>query len=444
MSGMQHFFNALLSEAKRLGCEAAETYYAAQQAFLVGVQGGEPERYSVSNVRGVGLRVQVNGRDGYAYTECFSDAEALVRRAMDNARTIECDDAHPMQSAQTYVQVPERTTALDGLDAAGKIALAKELERLTLAADKRVQRVVSCAVQQGTGSIAIRNTQGLDAGRCSRGAYCYVEPLIEENGEVQTGFAFRMGAEADDVEGCAREAVDDALRKLHAAPVPTGGYRVVLRNDVMAELLAAFSGVFSAEQAQKGCSLLASREGETIAAGCITLLDDPFDPVAPRAFDGEGTPCRTKAIIENGTLKTLLHNLATAAKAGVETTGNASRASAASSVDVAPATLRLLPGDDDFAALLLRLHDGLLITELQGLHAGVNTVSGDFSLKAAGRRIANGFDAGAVGGITLSGNFFTLLKDVEAVGADARFSMPGVFYCASPSVLARELRVAGA
>lgn len=444
MSDNRAYMETLLAEAKVLGCEAAETYYASQQAFLVGVQDGEPERYSVSSVRGVGLRVQLNGRDGYAYTENFSDAEALIRRAMDNARAIEDDDAHPMQSAQTYETVAERTTALDGLDAAGKIALAQTLERLTLAADKRVRRVVSCAVQQGAGEISIQNTRGLDAKRRSRAGYCYVEPLVEEDGEVQTGFAFRMGAEADDVEGCAREAVADALSKLHAAPVPSGGYRVVLRNDAMAELLAAFSGVFSAEQAQKGCSLLLSREGETVAASCVTLLDDPFDPVAPRAFDGEGTPCRAKAIIKNGVLQTLLHNLATAAKAGVTTTGNASRASAAASVDVAPATLRLLPGCDDFEALLRGLGDGLLITELQGLHAGVNAISGDFSLKAAGRKIENGLDAGAVGGITLSGNFFTLIKDVEAVGADVRFAMPGGFYCAAPSVRIRELRVAGA
>ena len=444
MSDKQHFTDALLAEAKRLGCEAAETYYAAQQAFLVGVQGGEPERYSVSSVRGVGLRVQVNGRDGYAYTENFSDAEALVRRAMDNARTIEDDDAHPMQTAQTYAAVMERTTALDGLDAAGKIALARELERLTLATDARVKRVVTCAVQQGSGEIAMRNTLGLDAGKRSRAAYCYVEPLVEENGEVQTGFAFRMGAQANDIEGCAREAVREALDKLHALPVPSGSYRVALRNDAAADLIAAFSGVFSAEQAQKGCSLLAGREGETVAASCVTLLDDPFDPVAPRAFDGEGTPCRTKAIIENGVLKTLLHNLKTAAKAGVTTTGNASRASAASGVDVSPAVLRLLPGDEDFDALLRRLGDGLLITELQGLHAGVNAISGDFSLKAAGRRIENGLDAGPVGGITLSGNLFALLREVEAVGADARFTMPGGFYCAAPTVLIRALTVAGA
>lgn len=444
MSEEREFIGTLIAEAKRRGCDAAETYYAARDAFLVDVQSGAPERYSVSRVRGVGLRVQVNGRDGYAYTERFDDADKLVRRAVDNARTIEDDDAHPMQTCQTYREVAARTTALDGLDAAGKIALAGELERLTLAADSRVQRVVACAVQTAAGEMELNNTLGLHAQRQTRAAYCYAEPLVEADGEVQTGFAFRMGADAADIEGCAAEAVADALSKLTGKPVPSGSYRVILGNYAMADLLTAFAGVFSAEQAQKGCSLLVSREGETIAAGCVTLVDDPFDPVAPRAFDGEGTPCGKKAIIEDGVLKTLMHNLKTAAKAGVKSTGNASRASAASGVDVSPSVLRLLPGTDDFPALTKRLGDGLVITELQGLHAGLNSVSGDFSLKASGRRIIDGADAGAVGGVTVSGNFFSLLKAVERVGSDSRFTMPGSFYCASPSVLVRELQVAGA
>lgn len=443
MSGNTEFAEALLAAAKRLGCGAAEAYYASHNAFFADVQNGEPERFSVSNVRGVGLRVQVDGRDGYAYTECFDDAETLVRRAMDNARTIEDDDAHPMQTAQTYAPVAPRTTALDGLDAAGRIELARKLERMTRNADTRVKRVVACAVQTSTGEIAMRNTLGLSASRRTRAGFCYVEPLLEADGEVQTGFAFRMGADAADVAGCAEEAVADAAGKLFGKPVPSGEYRAVLGNYAMADLLTAFAGVFSVENAEKGCSLLKGREGETIAADCVTLVDDPFDPIAPRAFDGEGTPCARKAIIENGVLTTLLHNLKTAAKAGCATTGNASRASAASSVDVAPAVLKLLPGEDSLDALLARMGDGLLVTELSGLHAGVNSVSGDFSLKAAGRRIIGGKDAGAVGGITLSGNFFAMLKDIVAVGCDSRFTLPGSFYCASPDVLVRSLAVAG-
>ena len=438
------FCKALLEGAKARGCEAAEVFSARQDGFSADVREGDLQRYAASGASGAGLRVQVNGRDGYAYTERFDAPETLVVRAMENAACIETADEHPMQGAQTYAALTRAHSPLAARNAAERIELAKALEQATLAADKRVKRVVHCAVEVTRGDIAIVNTGGLAAAREKESGYCYVEPLVEsESGEVQTGFAFRMGRDALDVAGCAAEAVRDALDKLGGKPVPSGDYRILLAPYAMADLLTAFAGVFSAEQAQKGCSLLAGREGEIIAAPCVTLLDDPFDPVAPRAFDGEGTPTVKKAIVEDGVLKTLLHNLSTAKKAGCVTTGNAVRASAASGVSVGPTVLRLVSGADGAEEMRARLHDGLLITDLQGLHAGLNSVSGDFSLKASGRRIVNGRDTGAVSGVTLAGSFFAMLREIEAVGADARVAMPSGCYCISPSVLVKKLAVAG-
>jgi PmbA protein len=68
---------------------------------------------------------------------------------------------------------------------------------------------------------------------------------------VQTGIAFRMGADATDVEGCAREAVQDALGKLGGTPVASGFYRVLFRPYAFGDLLTAFSSIFSADEAQK-------------------------------------------------------------------------------------------------------------------------------------------------------------------------------------------------
>lgn len=432
-----------LAAARALGCTDAEVFCAEHDAFSASVLSGELERYSVSKTGGISLRVQWNGRDGHAYTESLDDPEEIAARATENARCLETTQALPLQTAQFYQEVGRPVSPLDTMDAGEKIALALALEARTLAVDARVEKVVFCCVQTGTGSAWLENTRGLVATRETGSALCYVEPYVRQGDEVQTGSAFRMGVEAADIDGCAREAVADALSRLGGAPVASGEYAVIIKNMAMAELLSAFSGIFSAEQAQRGCSLLAGREGDTIAADCVTLIDDPFDPIAPRAFDGEGTPCRSKRIIDGGTFVTLLHNLKTAKKAGCASTGNAVRASAAAPVDVGPFVLRLAAGAETFDALVQRMGDGLIITDLQGLHAGLNPVSGDFSLKATGRRIEHGADVGAVSGITLAGNFLALLRGVCAVGSDVRFAVPGSFYAASPSVLIERLNVAG-
>lgn len=437
------FSKQAMAYAAEQGCAACELFYANGESFEVNANDGEIDRYSVSREAGVSVRVSLGGHEGYAYTEAIGDPERLVDHAMDNALCIDSEDEHPMQTKQTYRAITREDSALKNKSESERIALAKQLEDLCLKQDPRVKRVVYCTVEYGAGSVVMENSLGLCAEKSSNSSVIYVMPSVQAGEEVQTGFAFRMGGDATDAEGCAKEAVEDALSKLGGSPVDSGCYRVLLKPYAMCDLLAAFASMFSADEAQKGCSLLAGKEGQLIANERVTLWDDPFDPVAPRAFDGEGTPCETKVVIQNGELKTLLHNLKTAKKAGLQSTGNASRRSAASTVGIAPSVFRLECGGATYDALLAELKDGLVISELEGLHAGVDAVSGDFSLKASGFLVENGAVVRPVSNITVAGNFVALLKHVFALGCDLRYSLPHSGCYASPSVLVNELTVAG-
>lgn len=439
----QTFYEQAFAHAIQAGCDACEVFFAASDSFEADAQNGEIDRYSVSRTAGVSVRVSYGGKDGYAYTERIEEPERLVMRALDNARCIEKTDVHPMQAFCEYQAVQAQENPLLKLGNEERIALVKRLESLTLAADARVKRTIHCCVTCSSGAIEICNTRGLRASRKTSFGCVYVIPSVKEGEEVRTGFAYRMGRDALDVAGCASEAVADALGKLGALPVPSGTYPVVLYNAAVADLLTAFSRMFSAKEAQRGCSLLADKVGARIASEAVTLWDDPFNAVSPRAFDGEGVPCRRKAIIEKGVLNTLLHNLQTAAKAGCESTGNAGRPSAASRIGVSPTILVLQEGKSSLDELLARMGDGLLITDLDGLHAGVDYISGDFSLKATGVRIRAGKRAEPVTQITIAGNFVSLLNGVVAVGSDLRFALPGAFHVGAPSLLLDGMQVAG-
>jgi len=439
----QEFAKRAMDYAQQIGCASSELYYANGESFEVNANGGEIDRYSVSREAGISVRVSINGREGYAYTERIDDPERLVDHAADNAKCNESADEHPMQTKQSYQAVVRQDSALKHLSDSERIALAKRLEQTCLALDPRVKRVVYCTAGYDSGAVVMENSLGLHAERTSDSSYIYVMPSVEDGFELQTGFAFLMGTEAAQVEACAKEAVEDALGKLGASPVDSGCYRVLLKPYAMCDLLSAFAPMFSADAAQKGLSLLANKEGETVASGIVTIWDDPFDAVAPRAFDGEGTPCIRKAVIEHGVLKTLLHNLKTAKKAGRESTGNASRRSAASSVGVSPTVFRVETGKYDYDELLRELGTGLVISELEGIHAGVDEVSGDFSLKAAGFLVENGAIVRPVSNITVAGNFVSMMKDVVAIGSDLRFGMPQGGYFGSPSMLVSGLTVAG-
>jgi PmbA protein len=100
------------------------------------------------------------------------------------------------------------------------------------------------------------------------------------------------------------------------------------------------------------------------------------------------------------------------------TTGNAARAGYKSAIGVAPAILRLEPGDQTYDDLLKTMGDGLVVTELNGMHAGANPITGDFSLSAKGYLVRDGRVVLPVEQITVSANYFDWLKGIEAVGSD--------------------------
>ena len=410
---IKEYAHRLMTIAMDRGCDGAEVCVNESDEFSVGVLEDEVDDYTVSSSFGLGIRVQKDGRNGYAYTEAMDDPEGFVEEAIDNAETVKSEDIHPMAEPAEYPEIQKKTDALKDMDESEKIELC------------------------------IYNTLGLRAERSDRVSCCYVEPVLEDKGQMRDGFAFRADGEALDIAGCAREAVDEAIAAMDPAPVAPGRYDIILRNDAMASILGAFAGMFSADAAQKGLSPLAGREGEDMAAECVTLMDDPLYPINPSPFDDEGTPSVAKAVIKDGKLETLLHNLKTAKKAGVSSTSNGGRSSAGSPVGVRITNFYIAPKEGTLGQLISELGDGLLITDFSGLHAGVNPVSGKFSVLCKGRLIKDGRDVRAVNEITLSGDFTELLRSIVRVGGDLRFSMPGGSCVGSPSVMVRGAMISG-
>lgn len=434
------FKDAVLRIALEKGAQAAEIYYQSQESSEIGVYQQAVDSYAMSWTEGVNLRVAIDGRNGTAYTEILEDPEALVSAAIDNARAMTASEPQPMQTACEYPAVTAPQDPLQGVSEADRIELLKGMERHVLAQDPRVVKMARSMIGTETTVTKIYNTQGLAAEETRSSSACMAGSIVAENGEVRNSFAMRSGEEADQVLACGEESVSEALAKLGAAPVESGIYDIVFSGKAFGSLLGAFFPMFSAENAQKNMSLLAGREGEQIAAPCVTLIDDPLYPRSPRAFDAEGTPSVTTTVIENGVLRSLLHSLKTAAAAGTAPTSNAGRGTAAEPVTIMPSTLYVQPGETSCEDLLQQMGDGLMITEVSGLHAGLNPISGSFSLLAGGFRVENGQIAGSVNQITIAGSFESLFGSVSAVGSDLKFGRGNI---GSPSIYVKNVRVAG-
>ncbi len=443
---VDEFLDLLFRKAREAGLEEYEAYVASGDSFEASVHAGELIAYNVSATIGLGFRALRNGRMGYASTQALDEAAAdmLVKGAITSATLTETEDPQFLFAGDKTPELDLYNPALDEISDADKVKMALELEKKALAVDARIG-TDGCAVIYSAGGRRIVNSKGLDVSFRDNALGAYVVSIAREDGRAGSAFRIRMSRDgAPDFDRLAQEASREALDFLSAAPVASGSYPVVLRASAAIELLAAFSEAFSADEAQRGLSKLAGREGEIVAAECVTLLDDPLNPegFAAAPFDGEGVPARATAVIDHGKLTTLLHNLKTAAKQGVQSTGNAARGYA-SAIAVAPSNFYFKPSDTPLAALMSRAEGGLLITELQGLHSGTNAVSGDFSLSAKGYRIDGGKIAAPVDQITVAGNFYDLLMHMQAVGSDLEFGQPGGSCFGSPSLFTGNLSVAG-
>ena len=442
------FKNAVAAKAKAMGITEYELYYQSSQSTSVSAFKHEMNQFTASTEGGVCFRCIVNGKMGYASTEALNEeqAAAIVERASDNAAVLESEEPVFLgEGGRTYAPLETAPYPLPSTEELIRCVL--DTQEKIYAADPSVIDGSSVQGISERSQIAICNSKGLDLHYENNIAGLVVTAVVSNGQEMTNDHQIKLGKlDTIDTAALTEKAAKTALQKLGGDVPATGVCPVVFDPEAMSGLLSVFYTVFSAESVQKGLSRLAGREGQTIAAPIVTLVDDPFhkDSPMPINFDAEGSPACRKNVIEKGVLKTLLHNLKTAAVAGTTTTGNASKASYDTPISIRPFSMYLAPGEMSEAELLQKAGNGVYINALNGLHAGANAVSGDFSLQSAGFLIENGRKTAAIKSFTVAGNFYDLLKGITAVANNAELpNALGITAFGSPSVLVEGLSIAG-
>lgn len=444
----QAFKQAVHAAAAAQGVTEYELYYEASEDTDVGAFRHEINEFTSSVEGGVCFRCLVNGKMGYAATQELSEpaAAALVRRAADNAAVLEAEEPEFLgEGGKQYQQVQRKAAPLPATER--MIARVLAGQDAVYAADPAVIDGGTTEAISRKLRIAISNSNGLDLQYENTVTALVMSAVVSDGAEMADGFKLKAcDLETLDLAELAKKVVADAKAGLGAGVAPTGAYPVVFSPEAMSSLLGTYASVFSSESAQKGLSLLEGKEGQTIASPLVTLVDDPFykESPMPMPFDAEGSPTYRKNVIENGVLKTLLYDLKTAAVAGRQTTGNGAKEGYSSKISVSPFTLYLAPGELTEEQLLQKAGNGVYINALGGLHAGANTISGDFSLQSAGFMIENGRKTQAVKSFTVAGNFYDLLRQVTAVACNVELPMAtGSTAYGAPSVLVEGLSIAG-
>ena len=444
----QEFKKLVIAACEEAGVSEYELYYQAGASVSVDTFQHSINEFTSQQTGGICFRCIWNGKMGYSATEALSadQAKLLVAKAMDAAENLEAEEQVFLgEGGQEYEPLNINAYELPTTDEL--IATVLQTQEKIYAADPAV--IDGCQTQGIVEQMetAIYNSKGLDLSYAVNVAGLIAVGVVSNGKEMSNDFQIKLGKlDEIDTDTLVKKAVDGAKIKLGGEVAPTGQYPVIFDSEAMCSLLGVFSSIFSSEVAQKGLSRLAGKEGQIIASPIVTLVDDPFhkENPMPMNFDAEGSPTHKKNIIEKGQLNTLLYNLKTAAVAGKKTTGNASKAGYDSAVGIRPFTMCLEGGELTEEELLAKAGNGVYITDLSGLHAGADSVSGDFSLQSAGFMIRDGKKAEYVKSFTVAGNFYELLKNIVALANNSHLPRAmGSTAFGAPSVLVEGLSIAG-
>ena len=430
--------NAVAEAAKRFGAEEYELTISSKENTAVEALKKEISAVSYARSGSMVVRCVVGGKSGYAASELVTPeaAELIVETACDNAGVVdEADKVGLFPGSDHYETSRDTVIELPSTDDLKERAL--KLQELAYASSEKVIDGTQSFVSGMNIAKDVMNSAGLQLHYEAGLVYQGLMAAIKDGEDAADDFCL-TDVSKKTVEETVQKAVSGALSKLGADTVPSGKYNVIMDSATICSLMERYADVFSARSAYMKTTLLAGMEGQMVGSEKLTLIDDPFYPekFGHCPFDGEGVAVSTKKVIENGRLNTLLYNRMYAKLLGKETTGNAS-----SATGIEPKGLYIVPGELSNEELLKKLGDGLYLTSLQGLHAGANVQSGDFSLQADGFLVKDGVKAAPVKNFTVAGNFFQLLKQVTDMSSQVKFGVGSDY--GAPDVLFSGLAISG-
>jgi PmbA protein len=408
------------------------------------------ESLTAATQRGVGIRAWIGTRVGYAFGTDLSEPgiAAIAAQAAEAAGVADEDEFAVPPSPEG---VPP---AIDGLSDASvgewSTARVSELtlavERAALDGDPRIAGVEQAVYADSSDRVAIASSTGVSGEFEASSCFAYLQALAEAEGGRETGLGFGMarGPSGLDPAAIGREGAGRAASMIGAGKPVSRTCPVVLDPTVAASFVGVIGGVLGADAVQRGRSPFAERLGDEVASEALVLYDDGLDPsgLASAPFDGEGVSHRRTALIKGGVLRNYLHDTYTARRGAAASTGNGGRSGYRSQPGVGASNLIVAAGSLSLEEMVGEAGEGVFVTDVAGLHSGVNPVSGVFSVGASGREISGGELAEPVREFTIASDLVSMLRLAGAAGAEERW-VPFGGSVRTPALLIGEMTVSG-
>lgn len=405
----------LIRYARTQGADAADAIWLESMELSVSQRLGKPEDLQRSESSGVGIRVFMGEQS----------ANVSTSRITPEALRESCDAA----IAIAKLSLPDSHAGLAPED-----RLAKEIAALDLCEPDEpsieyLQQQCALAEEAALAVKGITNSEGASAG-ASRGKVWLatsngfaggyetsatslsVSVIAGEGDTKQRDYEYSVARYRADVEDAAfigNSAAERTLKKMNPRKVKSCEVPVIFDPRVGRGLIGQLASAVSGSAIARGTSFLKDALHTEIFHPSIHIIDEPHRVrgLGSKPFDGEGVKNSKLSLIEKGVLKSWLLDMRSANQLGLITTGHAARG-----LDGAPhpstTNLTLLPSDMSPQALMSDIKEGFYVTETSGM--GVNLITGDYSLGAAGFWIQKSEITYAVSEITIASTLQDMFK----------------------------------
>lgn len=430
--------------AKANGINESEIRISNSTSISVDTLNGQIDSYNVSETKSIRARGIINGKFGVAITniEDKNTPQYLVDSILATGKYIEKEeDAIIFEGSKKYTKRNVFNKELDSTPLEEKLKHLDTIYKFIKEFDPRIENI-SVSYGESSGNSIIENSYGLKLSNKSNDFYYGAFATVrDENGEVVNASEYSFGNDLStfDPLELAKKVASAAISKLKPTQCKSKKYKVVLKQKIVSTLLGAFVGSLSSEEVQKKTSALSDKLNQQIMSSKLTVMERPTDnTIFFTGYDSEGVATYNKTLIKKGVLQTYLYNLTTAKKDGVQSTGNGY--GGVTKIGIGTTHLVIKPGKKSFEELLQKAKNGIYLTDIMGLHAGLNAKSGDFSLQAQGFMIEDGKLTKPLSQIVVAGNLFTLFNEIGEVGSDSQLLLSSNEV---PSLLIKKLQVNG-
>ena len=436
--------DALISQAKKAGADAADAIYVCDASTQVQMRLGNLEDVERSEGEEIGLRVFVGKRSA---TVSSSDMDpeilsSLVGRAIDMAKEAPEDQYAGLAPEELLLKSDPHP--IEGDD--GQNPDPELLRELALKAEDAARSVKGVTNSEGGGAnagrtiVALATSHGF-SGAYSTSGYSISASVIAGQGDgMERDYAYDSARFMEDLQSpdtIGREAGERAVSRLNPVQFQSGAMPVVYDPRVGNSLLGHFVGAISGAAIARKTSFLLDALDTEVFDSAISIIDCPHRKrgLRSKAFDGEGLPTAKTKLIDQGRLTQWIMESASARQLGLQPTGHASRG-VGGAPGVSVTNLHMGNGSVSKADLIRDIKHGVYITELIGM--GVNQVTGEYSRGASGFLITDGEIGPPVSEITIAGNLKEMFKSlVAADDLEYRYSIN------VPTLRADSMTVAG-